>query len=434
MKKFTLSLFAVFFTINACFAQQVIPWQKKMTNNQNAQEMIAGLKMVNPLNSLNLPLICFNKQNPLLKSGSSTKLDSVILSKRSSISAPWIKYNKLVFEYDGESRLSKITTTAGLDDWEDYPETAIFNYNSTGLLESIKVVGIYYNQTPDSTSIKFTYDDMGRMQKAYNYFSNGELYMGKTFSYNIYGKISEIFVEENWWSYWTALHQYSYDSEGKLLQYKEEKMYSILATYEWNSDGNLIQEDFKDWYEIRKNIYEYNGDGNRIKSEQYYWMQPTMESDYILQDHSIEKYEYLDISSKELVQLNLSVLSLDNVFDEVEYIPNKLISKSFTDSKMSEYFYSSFSDNTSILSSTSDKIASEFAVFPNPAIDKITLTWKAGNGQLNLKIYQLTGACIMDKVISSQEIVNLEKLSKGVYVYKLSDKKEILKSGKLVIE
>lgn len=76
----------------------------------------------------------------------------------------------------------------------------------------------------------------------------------------------------------------------------------------------------------------------------------------------------------------------------------------------------------------------DIQVFPNPAINQVTFTWETGYNQLNLKIFQLTGACVTDKVIKSNETVHLGKIPKGIYLYELLDKKQILKTGKIIIQ
>jgi hypothetical protein len=132
--------------------------------------------------------------------------------------------------------------------------------------------------------------------------------------------------------------------------------------------------------------------------------------------------------------------------DAVEYCPEKLLST--VDYKLdysayqmntpkiqkSEYFYSSVIYDPKSITDINERQDSEFAVFPNPASDQVTFAWKTGYNRLNLKIFLVTGACVTDRDISSNETINLKKLPKGIYIYQLIDNKQTLKSGKLVIQ
>jgi len=433
MKKITLLLFTAIFMVNIIFAQSVNTGQKVMANQINAQELLPGSRMANPLFQFNFPLVFPNSPEKQLKSAGTIKLDSVIISKHSSVSEHWTKLNKQFFEYDNELRLVKIATTSGLNDSGIYPETALFKYNSAGLVDTVK---LYYigDQMKDMSQygyIKLSYDDSGKLLKSYSYVlynNNWELYMGYNYTYNQSDKVIEIFLEENWWAYWTSLHKYTYDQEGKLIRYEEEPWYSILTTYNYDAEGNLIEENYQDWYQKRKHLYYYNQDGDRVKSERYYWI------DNELQEHSIEEYSYLDLNYSDLADMNLSILNLTNELDEVEYIPNKLISSITEDGKKTEYFYSSITDDSKILTDIKETQHLEFTLYPNPVTDQITFTWNEGLPVLNLKIYLITGACVIDKEIFSNETVHLEKLNTGVYLYKLTDKNTVLKSGKLIIK
>lgn len=322
-----------------------------------------------------------------------------------------------------------------------WTENIEYIYNETGLIDTVK---LYYigDQMSDMSLygyIKLSYDDSEKLLKAYSYILNGnnwELYMGYNYSYNQSGKVSEIFLEENWWSYWTSLHKFTYDLEGKLIRYEENPVYDIVVTYDYDSDGNLIEENYQDWYQRKKHLFFYSDEGNRTKRELYYWSKDWqhLDDDFILRDHSSEEYTYLNLDKNDLVALNLSVLNQTNELDEVEYHPKNLISTILKEGEKHEYFYSSIQDKQGLLTGIHDIQNSDFNVFPNPATNQVTFTWNTSGDQLNLKIFQLTGACVIDKEIFSNEKVELNKLKSGVYLYKLADRHHVLKSGKLVIQ
>lgn len=76
----------------------------------------------------------------------------------------------------------------------------------------------------------------------------------------------------------------------------------------------------------------------------------------------------------------------------------------------------------------------DLEICPNPATDAVTFSWNNKYNHLNLKIYKINGTCVMDREISSQENVSVKNLQKGMYLYKLLDDSQVVKSGKLIIE
>jgi hypothetical protein len=376
------------------------------------------------------------------------KLDSVVVYSYSTNSNKWVKTNKQIFEYDSLFRLIEITSTAGLYPWSTNSEKARFRYNEAGLVESINLFNQINYELSDIIKFHFTYDNVGRLLSAYSYNSyngNWEINIGKNYKYDKDGNIKEIFVEENWWAYWTSLHQYAYDSSGKLIRYAND-FYSILTTYEWNTEGNLIEQHYQSWYQKRDHTFKYDTDGKRLKSEKEYSTKQLYENEFTLQEKSTETYTYLDINHDNLVKLNLSLLDIDNELDDVEYIPDKLISTvnynleySLRETgkpkiQKSEYFYSLVPVAQPLISGLDNKLNGTIIVYPNPATNQVTFAWDTRYDRLNLKIYNLTGTCFLDREISSNEIISLKNISKGVYIYKLSDHKQMLKTGKLVIE
>jgi len=97
-----------------------------------------------------------------------------------------------------------------------------------------------------------------------------------------------------------------------------------------------------------------------------------------------------------------------------------------------EYFYSSITKERITAVENLNEVA--INVFPNPASGQVTFTWKTSNNQLNLRVFGLTGACMLNKYIQSNEPVQLNNLTSGVYLYKLADKENVIKSGKLIIQ
>ena len=417
MKKSALLFFAVIVIINTGVAQQIDFHQGVANKN-------------------------FKAHDHRLTSDCKIKLDSVVILTRSSDSEPWIKTNRQIYEYDKEFRLVKMTVTSGIYDWYDSPKIARFVYNSAGLVDSVP---FYYKpdgQVSDMDMyVKCFYDGSGRLYQSVTWDVLGGIYYRNTYSYNASGKVSEILMEEVWWG-WAFIHNYTYDNEGKLIRYDAPGPYSMEANYEWNSNGKLIAEDFRSWYQKRKHTFYYNMDGNRVKSELYYWFQFSVPGSLKLIEYSKEEFDYLDVNYTDLVNLPLSPLKFNTTeLDEIDYYPEKLISTitktklNYTlsgdslDYQKSVYYYSELP-----ITAINDKTIPDFSIFPNPASGHVTFSWQAGYDRLNLKIFQVSGACILDREISSRETVRLSRMPKGIYLYKLYGKNQLLKTGKLVFE
>jgi hypothetical protein len=124
-------------------------------------------------------------------------------------------------------------------------------------------------------------------------------------------------------------------------------------------------------------------------------------------------------------------------YNPVEFKSTKLISKiahynGTTFIGNTEYYYSPVTKGGT---TGVDKLnIADFKVYPNPASDQITFSWNSNYNRLNLKIFQVTGACVMDREISSGENIPIKNLQNGIYLYKLSNGNQVVKSGKLIIE
>jgi hypothetical protein len=76
--------------------------------------------------------------------------------------------------------------------------------------------------------------------------------------------------------------------------------------------------------------------------------------------------------------------------------------------------------------------AADVSLFPNPANTAIYVN--TGNySVLTLKLYDMVGHLVLDKKISNNEKTDIEKLSNGMYIYKLYENDTELKVGKLII-
>ncbi len=65
-----------------------------------------------------------------------------------------------------------------------------------------------------------------------------------------------------------------------------------------------------------------------------------------------------------------------------------------------------------------------FQLYPNPASDNITISYKPENGNATLEIYDVTGKRIATEMISkSSTVIDLKNLSPGIYLIRIADGK-----------
>ncbi|HSO85274.1 MAG TPA: T9SS type A sorting domain-containing protein, partial [Draconibacterium sp.] len=69
---------------------------------------------------------------------------------------------------------------------------------------------------------------------------------------------------------------------------------------------------------------------------------------------------------------------------------------------------------------------------PNPASESVKFSWKGNNDALSLEIYQITGTKVIDQIVFSNRAVSIAHLENGVYLYKLLNGQQNLKTGKLI--
>ncbi len=397
--------------------------------------------------------------NQQLKSETPTiMLDSVISTKHPPILAgAFTKPFKKIYEYDSNNRLSMITEKAWHPGNKVFGITGkkMFFYNAEGLVDSISC-NIY--GLPNKNSYKYAYNTKGKFETVYHYaFVSGKWYLSEklVYLYNDNGILSEIIYFDGGPDYFSQLgfFKFTYNDVGQLIEFKpvlsHNGSFCEQTLYEWNSNGNLISEVHKDFvYDTKdKAEYFYDNDGDKVKSKYY----TDINSAWVLSSSSKE-YTYIDLKYADLINNQIPGLNMNNpnefgslafvtdisnaaFFEPIELKVNKLISEvafynGSTLTEMTKYYYS---DITKGGTTGVNKLnIADIKVYPNPATDKITFTWNQNYDRLNLKLFQVTGACVLDREISAQENVSVKNLQNGMYLYKLTIGNQTIKSGKLV--
>ena len=91
-------------------------------------------------------------------------------------------------------------------------------------------------------------------------------------------------------------------------------------------------------------------------------------------------------------------------------------------------YYSDFDGGSS---SVKDVHEIPVSVFPNPASETITFSWSDEYSMLNLEIYDLTGKQIISRSVENNEAIRVDDLSRGLYLYKLSNNNHLIDAGKI---
>ena len=90
-------------------------------------------------------------------------------------------------------------------------------------------------------------------------------------------------------------------------------------------------------------------------------------------------------------------------------------------------FYNGNSPCTCVINPLSvNEVSNEllFQLYPNPASDNVTILYHPENGNATLEIYDLTGKVVGTEIISkASTVVDLKKLSPGIYLIRISDGK-----------
>jgi len=385
-----------------------------------------------------------------LKSAAATeKLDSTVTRLLDLDSEIWNNDWKEEFIYDAQMRSTlwkDFEWNYDDDNWEQYGATEL-GYNAQGYISSMTFSYLDENSgnMVSEDKIEATYNANGRLNTVNNY----------------------IYEEGSWML--SATQEYNYNASGRLIQVDmtsvdEEDEGLMKYTFTYNASGKLESQSmyFVDEEEdmlFYQTIHSYDGSGRRIESEDwgisFISFQLEKQSRTVYQyngngDVSVEIYSewdgsaWVDTDKDEYIYSNTnfsgiafpSYIEMYFMGDDFYQSFNKVITEIHTSSMIdgnweltetTTYYYSS---GTS--SNTGELEESTVSVFPNPAIDNITFRWTENHEQMQLEVYLLNGAKVMEHPAFSGKAIPVSHLERGVYFYKLLNEQKVIFSGKLV--
>lgn len=341
-------------------------------------------------------------------------------------SSQWINSGKWEMVFDEDGMLIQETVydwDAGGSQWLVGAQFDM-TYDDGGML----LTELWYFWDEDSAKLVLTYKDeylyeSGILNTWNEYlWEEGDwgLIFRTFYYYSPEGNLIEEFTQgltsnEEWIDYSRFL--YTYDEDDNLIMEEvwdfdwSTNVMVLLWQYHyvWDADGNMTEQVDKSWVEgVKKgtNVWE-----NTLKSE---W---TFNKDFTLDDLYVP-YWFQDIES--LTFLNMPISETGYFYANEAWV---------LDFKQTAY-YSDFDGSTGINELEEFRVS----VFPVPASENLTFSWEDQFTRLNLELYDLTGKRVISRSVDNNEAIGMGQLSGGLYLYKLSNGKALIHSGKISIK
>jgi len=207
--------------------------------------------------------------------------------------------------------------------------------------------------------------------------------------------------------------EYTYDANGNLTV----RIYSY-----WNSETS--QWENSDKYE---NTYDANGN----PTVEIYSLWNSETSQWENSDKSEYTYD-LSYGLNDLILPNLDYFVPDYsnliVNKPVDFIDYNYIDGSWVNVWKGTYYYSTVN-----VTSVSDLSKQVYSIYPNPVLDRLNFNIQHSNNTFTFELYDSQGRKLISKEIINNSQLNLEGLTKGIYLYNLIIDGEI-QSGKLIKE
>ena len=131
-----------------------------------------------------------------------------------------------------------------------------------------------------------------------------------------------------------------------------------------------------------------------------------------------------------LPNLNYFVPDYSNLIvnKPVDFINYNYIDGSWVNVWKGTYYYSTVN-----VTSVSDLSKQVYSIYPNPVLDRLNFNIQHSNNTFTFELYDSQGRKLISKEIINNSQLNLEGLTKGIYLYNLIIDGEI-QSGKLIKE
>ena len=488
MKKFTLLLVMLMISFGLS-AKDSSDLQKKIQQNQEKFSAITRLSA--RLNSL----AKLNGSEVKLKSAAATqKLDSTLNRVLNEETQLWQNDYKDEYLYDAELKstawVEKEWNLAS-NTWEIFSKTemgydnndrinSMLMYESDELTQVLKKVSkfLIYNDLEgmQDSLIMYSSEDDGATwvldMKQINYYNDanqliktdfwgmdedsGELMLSMNIV-NIYtasGKIdtSSVNVVEEGDEMLMSITEYKYDGSEKLtsIEYSTVNWFttgvmekSSRTAYQYNASGGRTAEinskwNGTSWVDEDKTEYTYNAAGDVSVEIESTWNGTAWEEKW-KDENTYGTTNFSDVAFPQIdfiMDIFSSFLNLMGIQESFDFSYIKVITGvnsfemvngSWKNTEKTAFYYSG-GTSTNI----SEFENSVVNVYPNPASEAVNFSWKGNHEALSLQIYQITGAKVIEQTVYSGRPVSISHLENGVYLYKLLNGQQNVKTGKMI--
>lgn len=377
------------------------------------------------------------------------QMDSYVYQEYDAAGSQWINSEMDEFSYDafGNNTMDIYSNwNEDTEEWETEGKQE-FIYNNGVLTEQI------FSEWDWDMSTWFPY-----VKWTYNYDGTGNMILAYYY-----------YIDDPDWAL-AGKDERTYDPAGNMLTQinsfwddsSSEWFYSDKLENAYNGSGNLLVStsfswDFisEDWVNDYKDEYIYNGLGQQTSEVSYSW------SSGINQWVEDFKYDYIWDGNMNLVQVleqewngsqwvsyYKTELTYNNAYTGSELIlpwyfseEADLIMHMITGGIGYDYIGGSyvmegnFIYNYSPVTITgiSDPVVAQASIYPQPSNGQVTFTWETNNPTFNLGIYDMNGRLVMTKQVENNQSVAVDRLTPGLYFYRLTGNNQQMLSGKISI-
>jgi hypothetical protein len=319
---------------------------------------------------------------------------------------------------------------------------SVFKYDTRG--NRIQVTDYYFsesaNRLVEDSRYQSTYNDAGQLltDTIYSWNSSTSKWelTGKTEAlYDNGKKSSEIsyYLSSGTWQNRTKT-MYEYDTNGNII---------LETEYSWNS--NI-------WNNVNKTQYGYDANGIMSVVIYYYYSFGNWKIDSKEEYNNdglnvTDAFRYSWNSSSQLWTkfgkiecfFDLNTLASDvysnGLFDQLG--KNKITSAKLYDYDGTNftlnglvYMYYSTHDNLTGTKTVADDV---LKVYPNPASDYIAFNVDKMDGQFTVQLIDLQGKIVLNQLTSNDNMLSIDKLPKGLYLYKVTANSKVY-NGKIIVK
>jgi len=327
----------------------------------------------------------------------------------------WVNTEKWEDEYDGNGNLTRDTYFEWDESGSQWVESVKYELTYDGQGNLISEIASYWSivgsQWIPWWKDEYTYTD------------------GKLMTY------LELIWDENssQWGNW-YITESTYDGNGNLAsELTREWDNNAWVNYEkyeyaYDGQGRLIEEVDSywtdQWITEWKYLYTFDTDGNTTEELDQYWDVDTWTNDW----KGIWTYDMNYFWNDLLVPYWFSTFDEGIFFVHMPVVMTEYayFQENWYDYYITTAYYSAFQPT-----GYAEIHEGEAILYPNPATDHLTITWKESQPSLHFEVMDMSGRSVLSHMVDKNTTISIAELSSGLYLYRLSDNEGIIYTGKI---